>query len=138
MARRGEVSIHRADADKGFIQGILACCKALADRQPSSMPKRYMRALQNLANDDSVVVTQADKGGGVIIMDKQQYVTKMNEMLSDVEVYEQKPAAHAEKQSQMSNKEARKIFKTSEKGKKLPLTGGGPNCATDEGSTKGA
>ena len=104
---------------KGFIQGILACCKALADQQPSSLPKRYKRALQKLANDDSIVVTQADKGGGIIIMDKQQYVTKMDEMLNDSETYEKKQRGHTEKQSQLFSKQARKVLKSYEKGKKL-------------------
>ena len=108
-----------SDADKGFIQGILTCCKALADQQPSSLPRRYVRALKNLANDDSVVVTQADKGGGVIIMDKGQYEAKMNELLNDTETYEKKPAGYTEKQSKLFNQKARKILKMTERGKKL-------------------
>ena len=107
------------DAEKGFIQGILTCCKALADQQPSSLPRRYVRALRNLANDDSVVMTQADKGGGVIIIDKDQYVAKMNEMLNDTETYEKKPAGHNEKQGKLFNQKARKILRGSERGKKL-------------------
>ena len=50
------------DVEKGFIQGILLCCKALADKEPGKLPKRYMEALKRLANDSSVVITQADKG----------------------------------------------------------------------------
>ena len=107
------------DADKGFIQGILACCKALADQQPSSLSKIYMRALQKLANDDSIVVTQADKGGAIVITDKQQYVTKMDEILNGSETYEKKRRGHTEKQSRLFPKQARKVLKSSEKGKKL-------------------
>ena len=54
------------DVEKGFIQGILLCCKALADKEPDKLPKRYMEALKRLANDSSVVITQADKGGGIV------------------------------------------------------------------------
>lgn len=108
-----------SDVDKGFVQGILTCCKALADKQPSSLPKRYVRALKNLANDDSVIVTQADKGGGVIIMDRHQYEAKMTELLNDAETYEKKTAGHSEKQSKLFNQRARKILKTTERGKKL-------------------
>ena len=78
-----------------------------------------MRALKNLASDDSVVVTQADKGGGVIIMDKGQYEAKMNELLNDTETYEKKPAGYTEKQSKLFNQKARKILKMTERGKKL-------------------
>ena len=108
-----------SDVEKGFVQGIVTCCKALADKEPNSLPRRYIRALRNIANDSSVVVTQADKGGGVIIMDKQQYVAKMNEMLSDSETYEKKPAGYTEKQSKLFNQKTRKILKTSERGKKM-------------------
>ena len=55
---------NESDVDKGFIQGILTCCKALADSEPSSLPRRYILALKELANDRSIIVTQADKGGG--------------------------------------------------------------------------
>ena len=30
------------DVDKGFVQGVLACCKALADDENRSMPRRYL------------------------------------------------------------------------------------------------
>ena len=107
------------EAEKGFIQGILTCCKALADEQASSLPKRYLRALKALANDDNIVVTQADKGGGVVIMDRVQYENKMNEMLNDTDTYEKKPAGYIDKQSKTFNQRARKIIKKSERGKKL-------------------
>ena len=32
-----------SDADKGFVQGVLACCKALADDTPCGLPRRYVR-----------------------------------------------------------------------------------------------
>ena len=62
-----------SDAEKGFIQGILAVCKTLADNEPSSLPKRHLKALEELAKDDNIVVTQADKGGGVVIMNSSTY-----------------------------------------------------------------
>ena len=47
------------DVDKGFVQGVLARCKALADDQNRSIPRRYLRALQAVAKDNTIVVTQA-------------------------------------------------------------------------------
>ena len=67
---------NESDADKGFIQGILTCCKALADNEPSSLPRRYVQALNDLANDKSIIITQADKGGGIVIMDTKKYDEK--------------------------------------------------------------
>ena len=110
---------NESDADKGFIQGILTCCKALADSEPSSLPRRYLQALKDLANDKNIIITQADKGGGIVIMDIKKYTKKMEEMLSDQEVYKKMPAGHGKIQSKDFNKEARKILRKSERGKKL-------------------
>ena len=72
------------------MQGILAICKVLADKEPCTLPRRYINALENLAMDKNITVTQADKGGGVIIMDSSHYLQKLNELLSDAETYEKK------------------------------------------------
>ena len=75
------------------------CCKALADKEPDKLPKRYMEALKGLAKDTSVVITQADKGGGVVIMNKDDYVNKMNDLLQDCDTYEKKATGSIEKLS---------------------------------------
>ena len=102
-----------SDADKGFMQGILAICKVLADKEPSTLPRRYINALENLAVDKNITVTQADKGGGMIIMDSSQYLEKLNELLSDAETYAKKGLGFAKKESINFNKQARKILKQS-------------------------
>ena len=108
-----------SDADKGFIQGVLTCCKALADNEPSSLPRRYMQALNELANDKSIIITQADKGGGIVIMDAKRYDEKMKEMLSDRNTYKKIKTGQGRKDSEQFNKEARKILRKSDRGKKL-------------------
>ena len=85
---------NESDADKGFMQGILTCCKALADKEPCSLPRRYVQALECLANDKNIIVTQADKGGGIIIMDRKKYDERMKDMLSDQEIYEKVTPGH--------------------------------------------
>ena len=107
-----------SDVDKGYIQGILTCCKALADREPRSLPRRYIEALHCLANDSDILVTRADKGGGIVIMDKEKYVENMQNMLDDEETYEKKQKGTTEKQSKLFNQEARKVMKKSGRGKK--------------------
>ena len=106
-------------AEKGFIQGIVACCKALADKEKNSMPKRYQLALEELAKDQSLVITQADKGGGIIILDKTEYDKKMEELLSDPDTYQKKHSGYAKRESDKFNKEARKVLRKSETGRKL-------------------
>lgn len=107
------------DIEKGFMQGILFCCKALSDKEPAKLPRRYLKALEALAGDTSVVITQADKGGGVVIIDSIEYVRKMKDLLQDLATYEKKPSGFIEKESKRFNQEARKILKKSEKGKQL-------------------
>ena len=67
-----------SEADKGFIQGILAACKALANKEPSTLPTRYIEALEGLAKNQNIVVTQDDKGSGIVIMDSSSYRQKLD------------------------------------------------------------
>ena len=62
------------------------------------MPKRYMTALEVLAKDDSIVITSADKGGGIIIMNKSDYDKKMNDLLGDKNIYAEKKTGFVRKQ----------------------------------------
>ena len=95
------------------------CCKALADQEPDKVPRSYMKALKSLSDDLSVVITQADKGGGVVIIDKADYVNKMNVLLDDKATYKKKTPGFIEKESKKFNQEARKLLKKSERGKQL-------------------
>ena len=101
------------DVEKGFIQGILLCCEALADKEPDRLPRRYMEAWKRLANDSSVIITQADKGGGIVIMAKIDYASKMNELLEDSDTYEKKAPGFIDKISKKFNQDARKLLKKS-------------------------
>lgn len=107
------------EADKGFIQGVLTCCKALADSEPSTLPKRYLIALEGLAKDETIVITSADKGGGIIILDRQNYEEKMECLLSDKQTYSKKRNGFIKTQGVNFNKKARKILKKSERGRTL-------------------
>ena len=105
------------DVEKGFIQGIILCCKALADSEPDKLPRRYMRALKSLPDDPSIVITPTDKGGGVVIINKTDYVTKMKELLNDNATYTKKSSGFVDKISKKFNKDARKLLRKTEKGK---------------------
>ena len=105
--------------EKGFSQGVIACCKAMADSKPKTIPKRFETALRNLGKNKDIIITTADKGGGVIIMDKVDYTRKMMELLTDKSTYEGKYEGFAKEKANEFNKQARKILRKSEKGKKL-------------------
>ena len=108
-----------SEVERGFIQRVLTCCKALADKEGNSMPLRYYQALQTLAKDTNIVITQADKGGGIVILDKTEYNQKMQDLLESENTYEGKPDGFAKKSSMSFNKNARRLLKKSDKGKML-------------------
>ena len=45
------------------------------------------KALKSLAKDESIIIKEADKGGAVVIMNKDYYEAKIMNMLSDSEYY---------------------------------------------------
>ena len=110
---------HDSETEKGFIQGILTCCKAIADSEKSTLPQRYVTALRALAKDNSIVITSADKGGGIIILNACDYNEKMKSLLQDENTYAKKKSGFIKSQSVGFNKGARKILKKSERGRNL-------------------
>lgn len=106
-------------ADRGFIQGVVTCCKLLSDQEGGTLPRRYHKALDELAKDESIIITSADKGGGIVIMDRSDYLEKMNDLLKDGNVYQKKKEGYSKQKGEQFNKQARKILKRSKKGKQL-------------------
>ena len=49
----------------------------------NNMPPEELQALQNLAKNKDIVVMRPDKGTGVVIMDKSDYVTKVEQIILD-------------------------------------------------------
>ncbi|XP_076045821.1 uncharacterized protein LOC143028065 [Oratosquilla oratoria] len=107
------------EAEKGFKQGVTACCIALSASIPRSLPHRYISALKELGKDNSIFISQADKGGGVVIMDKADYVRKMEQLLEDEDTYTKKHPGHAKEEAMIFNGKVRKILGGSEKGRRL-------------------
>lgn len=53
----------------------------------SNLSKKEEQALKDLCDDDSIVIKEADKGGGVVVMNKAYYEVKILDMLNDPEYY---------------------------------------------------
>ena len=51
----------------------------------NNLSKEENKALESLTNDESIIIKEADKGGAVVIMDKDYYETKIMEMLLNPE-----------------------------------------------------
>ena len=52
-----------------------------------NLSKNEFKALINLRNNKEIVIKAADKGGGVVVLNTSDYVTKMNEHLSNATAY---------------------------------------------------
>ena len=47
------------------------------------LPSAHMNALKNLRDDSSITITRPDKGKGIVIMDKEEYINKVESILND-------------------------------------------------------
>ena len=56
-------------------------------RSRSALTKKEHPALQQLKKDPSTIITKADKGNITIVLDKEWYDNKINQMLDDEEIY---------------------------------------------------
>jgi len=45
--------------------------------------KKLQEAHNSLCNDNSIIVTKPDKGNGVVVLNRTDYVSKMEDILSD-------------------------------------------------------
>ena len=54
-----------------------------------NIPHDQQQALQELQNNPNLVIKEADKGGAIVLMDKDYYEDKMLEMLRDTQTYKE-------------------------------------------------
>ena len=55
----------------------------LSSYKPSHAALKKHRILRNLRKNDSIMISKPDKGSGVVIINKQDYLKKMHELLDD-------------------------------------------------------
>ena len=58
----------------------------------ANVSKQETQALQNIAKNKDIICLPPDKGKGVVVLDKQVYIEKVNTMLSDEVTYERLPS----------------------------------------------
>ena len=68
---------------KGFIFN-----SAIAPRNQFKLPKCLMLALEHLRKNKDIVITKADKGNKVVVLNAVDYEQKLNELISDNSTYE--------------------------------------------------
>ena len=55
----------------------------------NNLTRDERNALKQLKNDHSIVIKEADKGSGVVVWDREDYLTEAESQLSDPDVYEE-------------------------------------------------
>ena len=98
------------DFEKGFIQGIITASINSTDEY-NTIPLRYKTALDLLAKDKTIYITNSDKSGGAVIMNKRDYVDKITTMLEDDTTYEQTDKSTVEKETAKFNRSLKKTLK---------------------------
>ena len=68
-------------ACKGFVYG------AMMSAQSVSCPRRFMRTYTSLRKNRELHITRADKSNALVLLDKNDYVSKMELLLGDTNVY---------------------------------------------------
>lgn len=56
------------------------------------LPWHERQALQDLAKDPNTVIKKVDKGGGIVILDKDVYLVEVNRQLADTQSYREIPS----------------------------------------------
>ena len=51
------------------------------------LPKRHRKALKELKKDTSISISKADKGSKIVVMDRDQYTSKIRNLLAYKNVY---------------------------------------------------
>jgi len=57
-------------------------CLQNAKKPKSNLGKEQSEALRKLREDDSIVILPADKGNALVVMNKEDYASKMEEILN--------------------------------------------------------
>ena len=52
-------------------------------KRPNNLTKREQKALEELSKTDDIIITNADKGGAIVVMDIGRYISEAQCQLND-------------------------------------------------------
>ena len=73
---------------KALINNSLNIYKTPKQDMPTLFNEQDLKILENLKKNKNIIICRPDKGRGVVILDKEDYVTKMNTILNDHATFE--------------------------------------------------
>ena len=95
--------------DIGITKGIIY--HAMQMPNIPNCPKRFSKAINALKKDDSLHITKADKSSAVVIMNKGDYIEKMENLLSDENTYKQLQRNPLESVNSQFNKKVKSLLR---------------------------
>jgi hypothetical protein len=90
---------------KGIIYG-----NYVSTSNSNYFPVRFSKAIKNLKNDSKIRILEADKSKTFVILNTEDYILKMNQLLSDNDIYEKLKSNPLERVNATYNKRIREIF----------------------------
>jgi hypothetical protein len=67
--------------------GVFSILKHAKPLSAQNLNRGEKKAIKDLRSEDTIIITKADKGNAMVIMDKAKYTEQVNEMLGDQTVY---------------------------------------------------
>ena len=64
-------------------EAALSSYRSYSNNVPQNLSKEEFTALQNLSKNKDLIIQKSDKGNSVVIAKRQDYLKKMNDILSD-------------------------------------------------------
>ncbi len=68
----------------------MMCYQALAEEDKYGLPRRFRRALEGLIKHPDLKILPADKGGGLVVIKKEDFVNKMLVLLNDADTVDRR------------------------------------------------
>ena len=90
------------------------------DRTGFSLEQRHLKAINNLKKKKNIIITRPDKGNGVVILDRKDYIEKMNPILSDKKKFERIGEAEKHDRTLLEERALQAFLLKAKKNKDLP------------------
>ena len=83
------------------------CYYSYDPKMEQNLQAKEQDALKSLLKDDNIIIQKSDKGNSVVILNRTDYVNRMNELLSDVTKFKQIKLKDGDDYNYLTNQELR-------------------------------
>ena len=108
LEKYSDLSSENVNICKGMVYSLML------KPNDKNFPRRFTKALSELKKDQHLHITKADKSNAVVIMNKRDYISKMENLLSDENTYEKLQKNPIETVNSNFNKKVKSLLKDNE------------------------